>query len=45
MVEHKLLRLMKIHTKENLTDMFIKVVAPENMKLCKNIVEIDGSDY
>ena len=41
-IDQQLLKLMKIHTKENPADMLTKVVAQEKLKLCRDIAGIDG---
>ncbi|XP_048323873.2 retrovirus-related Pol polyprotein from transposon TNT 1-94 [Ziziphus jujuba] len=41
-IDQQLLKLIKIHTKENPADMLTKVVAQEKLKLCRDIAGIDG---
>ena len=39
-MDQQLLKLVKIHTKENPADMLTKVVTQEKLKLCRDIVGI-----
>ena len=39
-MDQQLLRLVKIHTKENLADMLTNVVTRDKLELCKDIAEI-----
>lgn len=41
MIEYKLLRLVTIHTKKNLVNIFTKVVTQKKLKLYKEITRMD----
>ena len=41
-MDQQLLKLVKIHTKENPADMLTKVVSREKLELCRDIAGLDG---
>ena len=41
-MDQQLLRLVKIHTKENPADMCTKIVTQEKLELCRDIAGLDG---
>lgn len=40
-IKHELLRLVEIHIKKNLANMFTNIVTPDKLKLCTNIASVD----